>query len=60
MIDVTDAVLALGVENFYIEGDPTNEQEFLTMFVKVTGVTDDNVAITSTDPSDFEIGRAHV
>ena len=60
MIDVTDAVLALGVENFYINGEPTTETEFLAMFVKVTGVTDDNVAITSTDPSDFGVTWAQV
>jgi len=60
MMDVTDAVLALGVENFYINGEPTNETEFLAMFVKVTGVTDDNVAITSTDPSGFGVTWAQV
>ena len=60
MVDVTDALLALDLTDFLLDGEPTNEQEFQSMFVKITGTTEENIAITSTNPDDFGVTWAQV
>jgi hypothetical protein len=53
MID--KAIKALGVDEFVIDGNPSNEAEFLAMFKKVVGEDADGVAIISSDPQDFGV-----
>jgi len=45
----------LGIEDFVLRGEPTNEVEFKKMFRKVVGKTDDGSAIESDNPSDFGV-----
>jgi len=52
---VTDALVALDIENYRLEGNPENEAEFNAAFVKFTGKDSDEVAIESTNPSDFGV-----
>ena len=52
---VTEALDALGIENYKLEGNPTSEAEFKKSFVKITGSDSDGVATESTDPSKFGV-----
>ena len=52
---VTEALVALNIENYRLEGNPENEAEFNAAFVKFTGKDSDEVAIESTNPSDFGV-----
>ena len=38
MATVSDAISALGVNEWVLRGEPTNADEFASMFRKVTGV----------------------
>lgn len=60
MILVSDALSALAVENYKLEGNPSNETEFNASFVKFTGSDENGVAIESTDPADFGVTWAEV
>ena len=53
MAKIGHAVWELGVRDFVLRGQPTNETEFNEMFTKVTGTDADNKAIESSDPTDF-------
>ena len=50
-----DACKALGIDNFYFHGNPTNETEFNQMFKKVVGKDENKNAIISENPSDFGV-----
>jgi hypothetical protein len=54
---VTGQVLdRLGVKEWALHGEPTNEAEFLEMFHKVVGVDPtNNHSIMSNDPADFGV-----
>ena len=58
--NVSDALQALGVTEYVLRGEPTNEAEFNTMFTKVTGKDSDDVAIESSDPADFGVTWSQV
>jgi len=60
MTTVAEALNELGVENYKLEGHPTNETEFNNSFVKFTGKDADEVAIESTNPSDFGVTWSQV
>ncbi len=60
MILVSEALSALDVENYKLEGNPANEAEFNASFVKFTGSDENGVAIESTDPADFGVTWAEV
>jgi hypothetical protein len=45
----------LGVWNYILEGHPTNEQEFNSMFKKVVGEDENKSAILSDDVSSFGV-----
>jgi hypothetical protein len=60
MISVSEALSALGLKNYKLEGNPTNEKEFNASFVKFTDSDENSVAIESTDPSDFGVTWAEV
>jgi hypothetical protein len=60
MIFVSEALAALGLINYKLEGNPTNEAEFNTCFTKIVGADENEVAIESTDPADFGVTWAEV
>ena len=53
MTDVANALNALGITEWVLRGEPTNEAEFNSMFTKVTGTDSNGSAIESSNPSDF-------
>ena len=53
MTDVANALNALGITEWVLRGEPTNETEFNSMFTKVTGTDSNGSAIESSNPSDF-------
>lgn len=60
MILVTEALEALGITNYKLEGNPTNETEFNSNFIKITGTDADGIEVVSTTPSDFGVTWAEV
>jgi len=54
-MSITRALDSLGINNFKLEGHPTNEDEFNASFVKITGSDAGGVAIESTDRADFGV-----
>ena len=53
MASITEALTELGITEWVLRGEPTNETEFNTMFRKVTGADDNGSAIESSDPADW-------
>ena len=56
MADVTQALQELGITEWVLRGNPTNESEFASMFTKVIGVTDDGSSILSDNSADWPEG----
>ena len=52
MTTIPQAISALGITEWVLRGTPSNEEEFNSMFRKVTG-SKDGTAIESADPKDF-------
>jgi hypothetical protein len=55
MISITDAIRSLGIDDWTMCGEPTNEAEFNASFLKVVGGDVGGEAITSSDPDDFGV-----
>ena len=55
MATVSDALHALGVNEWVLRGEPTNAEDFASMFRKVTGSTDDGTAIESDNSADWGV-----
>ena len=53
MTTISEALTSLGVTEWVLRGNPTNETEFNAMFRKVTGADSNGSAIESDKPSDF-------
>lgn len=53
MINIGTALLALGITEWGLRGNPTSEAEFNSMFCKIVGTDSNGHAIESNDPSDF-------
>lgn len=53
MASVAEALSGLGITEWVLRGEPTNETEFNEMFRKVTGTDDNGSAIESDDVADF-------
>ena len=53
MTTIAQALTSLGVTEWVLRGEPTNETEFNAMFRKVTGADSNGSAIESSTPSDF-------
>jgi len=53
MTTISQAISALGISEWVLRGEPTNETEFNQMFRKVTGEDSNGSAIESDKPSDF-------
>jgi len=60
MISVGDAIRSLGIDDWTMCGEPTNEAEFNASFLKVVGGDQDDMAITSSDPADFGVTWAEI
>ena len=60
MATVSDALHALGVNEWVLRGEPTNADEFGSLFRKVTGSTDDGTAIESDNAKDWGVSWAQV
>jgi len=55
MATVSDALSALGVNEWVLRGEPKNADEFGAMFRKVTGATEDGTAIESDNAKDWGV-----
>ena len=55
MATVSDALSALGVNEWVLRGEPTSADEFGSMFRKITGSADDGTAIESDNSSDWGV-----
>ena len=55
MAKVIDALNSLNIKEFILNGEPTSEDEFNKMFLKVTGSDENNTVITSSKKSDFGV-----
>ena len=53
MTTISQAISALGIEEWVLRGEPTTETEFNAMFRKVMGADSSGTAIESDKPSDF-------
>ena len=53
MATVSEALQELKITEWVLRGEPKTEDEFKSMFSKVTGATADNTAIESKDPKDW-------
>jgi YesN/AraC family two-component response regulator len=56
MADVTQALHELGITEWVLRGEPTNSDEFASMFTKVIGTTENNTAIESDNSADWPEG----
>ena len=53
MTTIATALSELGIKEWVLRGEPTNETEFNAMFRKVTGADSNGSAIESADPKDW-------
>ena len=60
MIKINNALVSLGITDYALFGEPTNESEFNTMFKKVTGTNSDGSSILSSNTSNFGVTWAQV
>ena len=60
MTTIAQALTSLGVTEWVLRGEPTNEEEFNQMFRKVTGADANGSAIESADPKDWGVTYAQV
>tara|TARA_A100001035_G_scaffold267006_1_gene250576 strand:- start:49 stop:462 length:414 start_codon:yes stop_codon:yes gene_type:complete len=55
MATVTDALKSLNIDDWYLRGDPQNEQEFISMFAKIIGTDSDGNVILSNEPENYGV-----
>tara|TARA_R100001082_G_scaffold110567_1_gene90859 strand:+ start:3719 stop:4129 length:411 start_codon:yes stop_codon:yes gene_type:complete len=60
MTTIARALSSLGIKEWVLRGEPTNEEEFNQMFRKVTGADSSGSAIESADPKDWDVNYAQV
>ena len=60
MATIANALDALGLTLWHLDGDPQNEAEFNASFRKITGDDGNGTLFFSTDPSDFGVTWAQV
>ena len=53
MTTVANALTSLGIKEWVLRGEPTTEDEFKSMFRKVTGADSNGAAIESSDSKDW-------
>jgi len=52
-MSIAEALTELGIKEWVLRGEPTTEDEFKSMFRKVTGADSNDSAIESSDPDDW-------
>jgi len=52
-MSISQALTELGITEWVLRGEPTTEDEFNSMFRKVTGADSNGSAIESSDPDDW-------
>tara|TARA_A100001201_G_C4070293_1_gene195590 strand:- start:56 stop:451 length:396 start_codon:yes stop_codon:yes gene_type:complete len=52
---ISEILTELGIQDWDLYGNPTTEEEFNSMFKKVTGVDENDISIQSSDPNDFGV-----
>ena len=52
-MSIAEALTELGIKEWVLRGEPTTEEEFGSMFRKVTGADSNGSAIESSDPDDW-------
>ena len=60
IITLVKLLEALNIEGWSLDGDPSSEAEFNSMFSKITGYDDEDMAVFSTDPADFGVTWAQL
>lgn len=60
MTTISQALTSLGIKEWVLRGEPTNETEFNAMFRKVTGADSNGSAIESADTSDWGVTWSQV
>lgn len=60
MTTISHALAELGITEWVLRGEPTNETEFNTMFRKITGADANGASIESGNPADFSTTWAEV
>ena len=60
MAKISQALSQLGITDWVVRGQPTDSDEFVSMFKKVIGTESDGTAIESSDPSLFGVTWAQV
>ncbi len=60
MTDISTAIRELGVAEWVLRGEPTNETEFNEMFRKITGSSSDGFAVETDDISSWGITWSQV
>ena len=55
MAYIAKALTELGIQEWVLRGNPTNKQEFASMYAKVTGENANGTAIESTKESDWGV-----
>jgi hypothetical protein len=55
MTSIATALTSLGIKEWVLRGEPTTEEEFASMFRKVTGADSNGSAIESADPKDWGV-----
>ena len=60
MASVSEALIALNIQEWTMTGEPTSEEEFKAQFKKVTGVDSNGTGILSSDPNDFGVTWSQV
>ena len=52
-MSIAEALTELGLEEWVLGGEPTTEDEFKSMFRKITGTRSNGTGIESDDPNDW-------
>ena len=60
MASISEALIALNIQEWTMTGEPTSEEEFKAQFKKVTGVDSNGTGILSSDPNDFGVTWSQV
>ena len=60
MTTIATALTELGITEWILRGEPTNQSEFTEMFAKVTGVDSNGSGIESHNPADWGTSWAAV
>ena len=55
MITITDVLKELGISDYIVRGEATNETEFNSMFVRVTAVDEEGNLTEETNPANFGV-----